>query len=187
MVVGAEGNELFVGSLVAVTQLTGCWRILTMGETVIIISQDRSAPYRRNIDLDDVTEQFAQRLSVHAPHMMISPRTWSEKPVGPNMRVEHAGFPTRASRIPAREMASAICAKDCLELKNDDGILRIAANTIDAYMAKTVMKRAHTRLLQVAYRLTTGEFGSIALVAVLRTSRGHNDNGVRHTRRVDDT
>ena len=66
--VGAEGSELFVGSLVAAAQLTGRWRILTMGDTMTAISQDRPAPYRRGIVSHDVTEQFAQRLKVYAPH-----------------------------------------------------------------------------------------------------------------------
>ena len=59
VVVGAEGSDLFVGSLVTVAQVVGRWRILTMGDTMVAISQDRSVPYRRDIALDDVTEQLA--------------------------------------------------------------------------------------------------------------------------------
>ena len=89
-------------------------------------------------------------------------------------------------------MASAIGAPDRCEL-NDVDIQRIAANTIDAHMVRIVMRRTHVRLLQVATRLTTGsrarhgtrelssatfagarlttgELGSVALVAVLCTS-----------------
>ena len=91
--------------------------------------------YRRDIVLDDVTEQFAQRLKVYAPYTMVSPRAWSEPPVGPNMLDERPAFPIRASRILAREMASAIGAAGCWELGNDVDIQRIAVNTIDAYMA----------------------------------------------------
>ena len=95
---------------------------------------------------------------------MISPQTWLEPPVGPNVLAERPAFPTRALRVLAREMASAIGATDCSELNDDADVQRIAANTIYAYMAKTVMDRAHARLLQVADRLSTGEFGLIALV-----------------------
>ena len=75
MIVGVEGSELFAGSLVAVAQVTGRWRILTMGDTMTVISQDRSAPYRRDIVPGDVTEQFAQRLKVYAPYTMFTSRT----------------------------------------------------------------------------------------------------------------
>ena len=93
------------------------------------------------------------------------------------MLVERPGFPTRASQVLAREMASTIGATGCCELVNDIDIQRIAANTIDTYMTKTVMDRTHARLLQVADRLMTGETGSIALVAVLHTDKDRGKRG----------
>ena len=110
-----------------------------------VISQNHKAPYRQNIALGDVTEQFAQKLKVYAPHTRISPRTWSEPPVGPNMLAERHAFPTRASRIQAREMTSAIGAAGCWELDDDIDVHRIAANMIDGYMANIVVDRTHGR------------------------------------------
>ena len=82
-------------------------------------------------------------------------------------------------------MASAIGATDCCEPSDDADVQRIAANTIDAYMAKTVLDRTHARFLQVADRLSTGEFGSIALAAVLHTSRDRDNRGGGHDRRLN--
>ena len=126
VIVGAEGIELFVGSLVSVARITGRWRILTMGDTMTVISQDRSPPYIRNIVLDDVMEQFTQRLRVYAPRTLISPWIWPKPPVEPNMLVERPVFPTRASRVLVREMASAIGAADYSELSGDADVQRIA-------------------------------------------------------------
>ena len=103
VVIGGAGSELFVGSLVTVAHLTGRWRILTLGDTMTIISQDRTAPYIRGIALDDVTEQFTQRLRVYAPHTMVLPRTWSEPPIGPNMLAKRPAFTARTSGVLARE------------------------------------------------------------------------------------
>ena len=101
------------------------------------------------------------------------------------MVVERPAFPKRTSRVLAREMASAIGAANCNKLSDDTDVKRIAANTIDAYMAKTVMDRTHARLLQVADRCSTGELGPIAIVAVLHTSRDRDDRGDRHARRLN--
>ena len=87
--------------------------MLTLGDTMTVISQDRKAPYKRDIVLDDVTEQFFQKRRVYAPRTMVSPRAWSEPPVGPNILAERPAFPARASRVLAREMVSAIGAADC--------------------------------------------------------------------------
>ena len=114
---------------------------------------------------------------------MISPRTWSEPPGGSNMLAEHPALPARTSRVLAREMASAIGAMDCCELDNDVDIQRIAANTIDAYMAKTIVDRTHARLLQVTDRFTPGELGSATPVAVLHTNRGRGNRGGEQARR----
>ena len=151
VVVGNAGSELFIEYLVTVGHLTGRWQILSLGDTMTVISQDRKAPCRQKIVLDDVTDQSAQKLKVYAPHTAISPRTWlwSEPPVGPNMLAERPAFPTRAPRILAREMASAIGATDCWELEDDADVQRIAANTIDAYIAETVVSRTHAWLLHV--------------------------------------
>ena len=81
-------------------------------------------------------------------------------------------------------MTSAIGATDCWELDNDIDIQRIAANTIDAYMAKTVMERTHSWLLQVTDRLTTEEVGSVALVAVPRIGRDRDTRGGKHAQRL---
>ena len=78
-----------------------------------------------------------------------------------------------------------IGAADYWELGDDVDIQRIAANTIDAYMAKTVVGRTHALLLQVADRLTVGEAGSVALAAVLHTNRGHGNRGGEQPRRFN--
>ena len=150
-----------------VKYLTGRWRILTMGEMTTVISQDRSAPYRRDVAVNDIIGQLAQTLKVYAPHTMTSQRKWSEPPVGANMLVERPAFLARASRILAREVASAIGAADCLQLEDDIDIQRIAANMIDTHRAGVVVSRTHARLLYIADRLTTVEVGSFALAAVL--------------------
>ena len=86
------------------------------------------------------------------------------------MLAERPASPTRASRILVWEVASAIGTADCWELGGDADVQPTAANTSGAYMAKTVVHRTHTRLLQVADRLTTGEVGSAALVTVPYTA-----------------
>ena len=73
--VGITESELFAGTLVTAGHLIGRWQILTLGDTMTVISQDRKTPYRQDIVLDDVTEQFVQKLRVYAPHTMVSPRT----------------------------------------------------------------------------------------------------------------
>ena len=69
----------------------------------------------------------------------------------------------------AQDMASAIGAADCWELDDDADVQRIAANTIDAYMAKIVVHRTYTLHIQAAGRPTTEEIGSVALAAVFYT------------------
>ena len=85
-------GRVIVGGAETVGHIAGRWRILTMDDTMTVISQNHKAPYRRNIALGDVTEQFAQTLKVYAPHTLASPRTWSEPPIGPNMFVERPHF-----------------------------------------------------------------------------------------------
>ena len=82
-------------------------------------------------------------------------------------------------------MASATGAAGYWELDDDADVQRIAANTIDAYMANTVGDRTHARLLQVADRLTKGEVGSVALIAVLHTNRDRGNRGGEQARRLN--
>ena len=56
-----------------------------------------------------------------------------------------------------QEIASAIGTAGCWGLGGDADVQCIAANTIGAYMTKVVVHRTHTRFLQAAGRLTTGE------------------------------
>ena len=168
--IGDVGSELFAGPLVTIGHPAGRWWILALGNTMTVIQQDHRAPYRRTIVMDDVVEQFAQKLKVYAPHTMTLQRTWPEPPVGLKVLAKRPAFPARASRVLARDMGSAIGAGDCWELDGDVDIQRTDANTVGAYMAKVVIHRTHTRLLQVANRLKAGKAGSDARVVVIYTT-----------------
>ena len=170
VVCGTESHR-FVDSLMRIKDSRGSWRVLDMVDTATVISQDRNAQYSKGIAFEDLGGQVPQTLAVFVRHTMISAQTWSEPQIGPTILVERPAFPTRAPRTEAREMASAIGTTNCYELNgDDDDVQRIAAITIATYMAKAVVRRTHSPLLQAAKRLTPGEAGSTALVSVLSTT-----------------